>query len=653
VCGIAGSAATNGDRIDAAALDRMIGAIAHRGPDGCDAHVEAGIGLAHARLSIIDLHGGAQPMSNEDASLWIVFNGEIFNYVELRASLVRRGHRFRTQSDTEVILHLYEERGVDAVHALNGQWAFAIWDARARSLFLSRDRVGVRPLFYTTVRGQLLFASEIKALFAHPSVPRALDPRGLDNIFTCWCTLPPRTAFRDINELAPGRSLMWRDGDLRETVHWQPSFATEAAPVRTVDEWVDELDAVLTRATAIRLRADVPVGSLLSGGLDSSLVTSVAARIRGAAPRTFSIVFDDPEFDESFHQRRLAAALGSSHREWRCSYRDIVAAFPAVVWHAETPVLRTAPAPVYWLAKSIRDAGCKVVLSGEGADEVFGGYGIFKEAKVRAFWARQPDSTWRPALLARAYPSLAGFQRQPNAFRRASFHLQPGDVANPCFSHLPRWRLTSRLKVFFSDAMRASLDGFDSVGELASRLPADFRGWDALGRAQYLEMAHLLPGYILSSQGDRMAMAHGVEVRFPFLDPEVVSLGARLPSTLKLRRLDEKYLLKALARRVVPAPVWRRAKQPYRAPASQAFFSHAGEYVDDLLSPRQVVQNGVFDPRAVDLLVRKCRAGRAIGEKDNMALVGILSTQLLFDRFINHFEVSHGAHRRSAAVHHR
>jgi asparagine synthase (glutamine-hydrolysing) len=653
VCGIAGIAATNGDRIDVDALDRMIGAIAHRGPDGCDAHVEAGIGLAHARLSIIDLHGGAQPMSNEDASLWIVFNGEIFNYVELRASLVRRGHRFRTQSDTEVILHLYEERGVDAVHALNGQWAFAIWDARARSVFLSRDRVGVRPLFYTTVRGQLLFASEIKALFAHPSVPRALDPRGLDNIFTCWCTLPPRTAFRDINELAPGRSLMWRGGDLRETVHWQPSFATEAAPVRTVDEWVDELDAVLTRATAIRLRADVPVGSLLSGGLDSSLVTSVAARICGAAPRTFSIVFDDPEFDESFHQRRLAAALGSSHREWRCSYRDIVAAFPAVVWHAETPVLRTAPAPVYRLAKSVRDAGCKVVLSGEGADEVFGGYGIFKEAKVRAFWARQPDSTWRPALLARAYPSLARFQRQPNAFRGASFHMQPDEAADPCFSHLPRWRLTSRLKAFFSAAMRASLDGFDSIDEVASRLPADFRGWDALGRAQYLEMAHLLPGYILSSQGDRMAMAHGVEARFPFLDPDVVALGARLPSTLKLRRLDEKYLLKALARRVVPAPVWRRAKQPYRAPASQAFFSHAGEYVDDLLSPRQVAQNGVFDPRAVDLLLRKCRAGRAIGEKDNMAFVGILSTQLLFDRFINHFEVSHGAHRRSAAVHHR
>jgi asparagine synthase (glutamine-hydrolysing) len=654
VCGIAGIVAPHKETVAADCLADMIAAIAHRGPDGSDLHVEPGAGLAHARLSIIDLAGGRQPMTNEDGSIWIVFNGEIFNYIELRASLRRKGHCFRTESDTEVILHLYEDYGADAVRELNGQWAFAIWDARTRALLLSRDRLGVRPLFYTVTGGRLLFASEIKALFAHPGVARTLDPQGLDNIFTFWSTLAPRTAFKDVNELPPGMSLTWQRGRLRDTTHWRPTFPVEAHDARPTSDWVEALGDALTRATDLRLRADVPVGALLSGGLDSSLVTTLAARARPVPPRTFSIAFDDPEFDESLYQRQVARALGADRRELRCSHADIVRVFPEVVWHAETPLLRTAPAPVYLLSRCVRDAGYKVVLTGEGADEVFGGYGIFKEAKIRRFWARDPASARRASLLARVYPFLPELQRQPQAFREAFFHAQPEDVAHPCFSHLPRWRLTSRLKLFFSDALRASLHGYDSVADLTSRLPAEFMRWHELCRAQYLEMTQLLPGYILSSQGDRMAMAHGVEARFPFLDPSVVAFGASLPPALKLRRLDEKYLLKEFARTVVPTPVWRRQKQPYRAPGIKAFFNErAVDYVDQLLSPSQVARDGIFNPRAVALLVKKCRDGRAAGEKDTMALIGILSTQIVVDRFVNHFEVTHGApHRRIAEIHH-
>jgi asparagine synthase (glutamine-hydrolysing) len=653
MCGIAGIATPRGRAVEADRLADMIAMLDHRGPDEQGMHREPSAGLAHARLSIIDVAGGHQPMSNDDGSLWITFNGEIFNYVELREDLVKKGHRFHTKSDTEVLLHLFEEKGPDAVCHLNGQWAFGIWNTRTRTLFLSRDRLGVRPLFYTICGGRLLFASEIKALFAHPDVSREIDPHSLDNIFTFWTTLAPRTAFKDVRALPPGHSLTWCDGRVTLTQHWRPTFP-RADAVASVPVSIDALRTMLEDATRIRLRSDVPVGAYLSGGLDSSLIVALIRRVSNAPLRTFSIAFEDAELDESAHQRQVARALETDHLEMRCSLEDINRVFPDVVWHAETPLVRTAPAPMFLLSRLARAAGHKVVLTGEGADEIFGGYDIFKEAKIRRFWAKYPLSSGRASLVRRLYPHQRDLHRQPAAYLQAFFHVAPEDLANPCFSHLPRWRLTSKLKVFLSDAVRASLGGYDGFADLEAALPPEHGDWEPFCQSQYLEIAHLLPGYLLSSQGDRVAMAHGVEGRYPFLDPNVVAFASGLPSTLKMKVLNEKYLLKRVGRDLVPATVWRRPKQPFRAPVERVFVSRQrGGYIDDLLSAAQLRRDGIFNPDAVARLVRKFRDGRAIGVKDDMALVGILSTQIVVDRFINNFgSVTHGtAHSRTAEVH--
>lgn len=655
MCGIAGIVAANGRHIEAHRLADMVALLGHRGPDDRSVHLEPRAGLAHARLSILDLAGGRQPMSNEDGSLWITFNGEIFNHVELRDDLARKGHRFRTRSDTEVLLHLYEEEGADAVHKLNGQWALGIWNARTGTLFLSRDRLGVRPLFYTICGDRLIFGSEIKALFAHPEVSREIDPYGLDNILTFWTTLAPRTAFKAVHALPAGHSLTWCDGQIALAQHWRPTFPSPSANASEAAS-TERLRTVLEGATRVRLRSDVPVGAYLSGGLDSSVIVALTKRVSDMPLHTFSIAFDDADFDESVHQRQVSQALETDHVELRCSHEDISQVFPDVVWHTETPLLRTAPAPLYLLSRRVRDEGYKVVLTGEGADEVFGGYDIFKEAKIRRFWSKYPSSARRASLVGRLYPYLRELHRQPTASLQTFFHVAPDDLANPCFSHLPRWRLTSRLKVFLSDAVRTALGDYDGCADLAARLPPDHGQWDPFCQSQYLETAHLLPDYLLSSQGDRVAMAHGVESRYPFLDPDVVAFASALPPRLKMRALNEKYLLKRLARDLVPVPVWRRAKQPYRAPGGRAFFAgRRSGYLDDLLSPAQVRRDGIFSPDAVSRLVQKFRDGKAIGVKDDMALVGVLSTQLLIDRFINNFgTVTDGTPGSGAAeIHHR
>lgn len=636
MCGIAGIINFDGAPVESSHLQAMIARLRHRGPDDCGVALDQEAGLAHARLSIIDLSGGRQPMPTSDGRYTITFNGEIFNYLELRDELLRAGYRFSTQSDTEVILHMFEKYGERCVEHLNGQWSFAIWDRRARALFASRDRVGVRPFFYTRTPRSFIFASEVKALFACREVPRELNPEALDQIFTFWVTLSPATIFRGIQELPPGHSLLLKQGTVCVRPYWRLDYEPESADGQEhVQRKSEELLALLTDATRIRLRADVPVGAYLSGGLDSTMTTALIRRVHSGKLKTFSVSFADTDYDESSYQREASAFLGTDHEEVRCAGADIAGNFAQVVYHAETPVLRTAPAPLFLLSGLVRQRGFKVVVTGEGSDEVFGGYDIFKEAKVRRFWASMADSRWRPLLLKRLYPYMKNLQSQSPAYLKSFFRVNAADCASPFFSHVPRWEMTSKIKLFFSPEVKARLENWQPYARLQSELPPAYSSWPAFCQAQYLETAHLLPGYILSSQGDRMAMAHSVEGRYPFLDYRVIEFAAKLPPVLKMKVLNEKYLLKRSAAGLIPESVRRRPKQPYRAPDGKSFFADARtDFVADILCAGRLRRDGIFDPEPVARLVQKFRTGTAIGVKDDMALVGILSTQLVVDQFI-------------------
>jgi len=639
MCGVAGILESKGSSADRDALRTMIDLVQHRGPDESGIYAHGPVALAHARLSIIDLATGQQPMHNADRSLTITFNGEIFNYIELRKSLESRGHRFATTSDTEVILHAYEDKGPDCVRDFNGQWSFAIWDEGKQELFISRDRLGVRPLFYRMHEGTFLFASEMKSILSYPGVPRTLDLKALDQILTFWFCLPPRTIFEGIQELPPGHSMKVSQGEVHLQRYWQPSYPTHFAPMNE-EHCAQHLLELLVDATRLRLRADVPVGAYLSGGLDSSVTTALIKNFTTTPLKTFSVVFDVPEFDERTSQDEMVPHRDARHQHIECSTSDIGRIFPDVVWHTEKPIIRTAPSPLYMLSQLVRENGYKVVLTGEGADEILGGYDIFKEAKVRRFWGQSPRSRLRPLLLAKLYPYMGNLQKQTPAYLQAFFHVSPADLSSPFFSHLPRWKLTAKSKLFYSAQTRAALNGYDPCEELLAMLPAEFSKWQPLCQAQYLETSFLLPGYILSSQGDRMAMSHGIEGRFPFLDHRVVDFAATIPPRLKMKGMNEKYILKKAIGDRVPDSIRRRPKQPYRAPDSASVLPTNGSeppYVSELLSEKHLDQTGIFNSRSVTELVRKSRSGQAIGVKDNMAVIGILSTQLVNEQFITHF----------------
>lgn len=638
-------------------LRRMLAMIRHRGPDQFGIYLDEQVGLGNARLSIIDLGGGQQPITNETQTLWIVYNGEIFNYIELRSELEARGHCFTTQTDTEVILHLYEEYGPGCLQYLNGQFAIAIWDTEQQSLFLARDRVGVRPLFYTVAQGALLFGSEIKAILADARVQAQIDPVALSQVFTFWSTLTPRTVFRDIVELPPGHFLLVRQGQVSIEQYWQlnfPEWSEKSNPgITPRDEanYLEEFRHLLIDATQIRLRADVPVGAYLSGGLDSSVIAAIIRNYTNNHLDTFSIAFSDPTYDESVYQQQMADYLGTKHQVVQATHADIGRVFPQVVWHTETPLLRTAPVPMFLLSKLVRQHNFKVVLTGEGADEFLAGYNIFKEAKIRRFWARQPQSSLRPLLLKRLYPYIPNLAGGSVAYLTSFFGQELPHVTSADYSHAIRWHNTSRTHRFFSAELTQVIG--EEVRNYPIPYPPDFKRWGPLQQAQFLEITTFMSPYLLSSQGDRMGMAHSIEGRFPFLDYRVIEFCNNLPTQLKLRGLTEKYLLKRLAQTWLPAEIWRRPKQPYRAPVHRSFFplpasdNESGcrsetslEYVRDMLSPGAIAATGLFNPEAVSQLVSKIDRGLRLSETDDMALAGILSSQLIDQQFISNFKLA-------------
>jgi asparagine synthase (glutamine-hydrolysing) len=624
-----------GTRVPRDLLLDLAAALEHRGPDGCGLLLDGSFGMVNTRLAIVDPRGGAQPLSSEDGRYHAMQNGEIYNYVELRRELERAGHRFATTCDTEVIVHAYEEWGTGCLAHFNGDFALAVWDREERELFLARDRFGVRPLYLAEAGGDLVFASEIRAILRHPGVVPELDPEALTESFVLWSISPSRSAIRGVRQLPPAFYLRRRaDGTAEERCWWDLPFEREE-PYRTGETgaYTEELARLLDDSTRLRLRADVEVGAYVSGGVDSSAIAALARR-HVSRLRGFGVGFSDPAFDEQRFQNAVASRLAIGLRTVVMDDAAIAQEFPAAVLRAEQPTLRTALAPLHRLSALVREAGIKVVLTGEGADELFGGYDIFREDRVRRFWAREPSSVLRPLLLRRLYPYLPRELARGGAMLESFFARDLADVGDALYSHRIRIRNGVRALAFFQPDVAAPVEAVET--SLRDRLPPGFSRFGPLARAQYLETATFLTGYLLHAQGDRMLMAHGVEGRFPFLDHRVAEFAAKLPSSMRLLGLREKHLLRRTAAALVPPQVAERGKQPYRAPVARVLAGHAApDELRELLAPAALSRAGLFSPERVARLVAKAeRAGdRPVPESEEMALCGILSTMILHEGF--------------------
>jgi asparagine synthase (glutamine-hydrolysing) len=636
MCGIAGFTPVIGDRSTSISIMKeMLLCLTHRGPDDRAIFVDDASTLGHVRLSIIDIDSGQQPMSDEEGIYWIVFNGEIFNYVELRRELESGGYRFRTKSDTEVLLYLYIEYGAAALEKLNGQFAFAVWNTRERSLFLARDRVGIRPLFYVRRGDALFFASEIKALLQIPGINAQLSGKALLQTFTLWTTISPYTAFEDVYEVPPGHYMLFREGVLSIKRYWQLLFPEAGAETSfSLQDNSEKFSALFRDAVRIRLRSDVPVGAYLSGGIDSSVTTATIREVFPDILRTFSIGFSEEGFDESEYQQLVIDHLKVDNAGVMCASDEIAKIFPEVVRHAEAPLLRTAPAPMYILSAHVKKHGYKVVLTGEGADELLAGYNIFKEMRIRRFWSKYPSSRLRPLLLKKLYPYLEQLSGLSNNALSLFFGYQLSNTNSPLYSHLLRWHNTSRIGNFMHVEFKNAFERYDPREELTQKLPQGFDRWDPLAQAQWLETSLFMSNYLLSAQGDRMAMANSVEGRYPFLDHRLIEFCAKIHPDHKLHGFNEKFLLKQAMRGKLPPQIVDRSKQAYRAPVKSALLSGNNEVVQEMLSVNRVREAGLFDVEKVAVMLNALHGARKTSEIDHMALTAVVSTQLLYDQFV-------------------
>jgi len=517
MCGIAGYYCFNKSvKTSVSVINDMLSMLTHRGPDGSGIFIGEKIVLGHTRLSIIDLNTGSQPMSIAEGRFWITYNGEIFNYIELRDELIKKGCKFKTKSDTEVILHAYSKYGIDCLGKLNGQFAFAIWDAEKDELFIARDRVGIRPLFYSAGGNCFVFASEIKSIIENPNVEVEISPDSLAEIFTFWSPITPNTAFKNIFELPPGKYMKVNSYGTFIDSYWQLAYPKKDNYNKiSIGDAIDEFEFLFNDAIKLRLRADVSVGAYMSGGIDSSATTYYINKLFPSQLKTFSIGFEDVQFDESDFQQLAIKSLHTEHSSIKCNSADIAAVLPKVTWHAEIPLLRTAPAPMYLLSELVNNQHYKVVVTGEGADEMLAGYNIFKEMQIRRFWAKYPESNLRPTLLKKLYPYLTHLKNQNINFLKIFFGYKLTETTSPYYSHLLRWHNTSRIKNYFSNSFKNDIMVSDPIDRLSSVIPANFLDVDNLSKAQWLEANIFMSGYLLSSQGDRMAMANSVQLAYP------------------------------------------------------------------------------------------------------------------------------------------
>jgi asparagine synthase (glutamine-hydrolysing) len=583
MCGIAGYTDLRGQRqAEREVLVKMAETLIHRGPDASGYFLEDSVGLGFRRLSIIDVEGGHQPITNEDGSLVLICNGEIYNYRELRRELKGRGHVFRTNCDVEVLLHLYEEESTGFLNRLNGQFAFVIYDRKERTLFLARDQFGINPLYYTVVNDWLIFGSEIKAILEHPEVRREVDLTGLDQIFSFPGLVSPRTMFKNIASLPSGHFLTVKNGDVAVREYWDLDYPEEGALTERHPEqyYVEKLRELFAQSVRYRLQSDVPLGFYLSGGLDSSMIASMIRAVSPDVPRhSFSIGFTDREICETKYQRRVAEHVGSVPHEIVFDWSEITRRLPEMIYHCECPVKESYNTCSMALSEAARSNGIKVVLSGEGADELFAGYvGYrFDQSGIRNAKKYDLETILEDELREKLWGDKnIVYELNQHAFR---------DVKASLYS--------SRSNELFED--------FDCLGfELVNR--EKLRNRHYIHQRSYLDFKLRLSDHLIADHGDRMALANSVECRYPFLDIALIEFAAEIPPDLKLNGLTEKYILRKVAENLVQQEIIDREKFGFHAPGSPYLLQQNVEWINDLLSHERIKRQGYFDPEAIDRL---------------------------------------------------
>jgi asparagine synthase (glutamine-hydrolysing) len=625
MCGIAGQFFLDGlQAVDPALIQRMTDAIAHRGPDGEGQYVRGPIGLGHRRLSIIDLHTGSQPMCNEDGTVWIVFNGEIYNYQELRADLLGRGHTFKSASDTEVIVHLYEEFGEGCVSRLRGMFAFAIWDERNKKLFLARDRIGIKPLYYTTIGNALLFASEIKSLLMNPAVPRRFSPQGIDRFLTYYYMPGTETLFEGIFKLEPGYHLTVSSGQIVKRQYWDLHF--EPAPKwKSFDDAVGALQLMLRQSVNAHMIADVPVGVLLSGGVDSTGVLRYAAEHSGRPIHTFTVGFEGQDFaDERPFARLAAKRFGTLHEEISITADDFADFLPRYVWHMEEPICEPPAVALYHVAQLARDSSVKVLLSGEGGDEAFAGYNKYAyllalEAAKSAFGPAK--DLLRMGLQASAHfgsrslPQYAKLVAPPLSKYYLSCTSSPFTPFNLAKSALYAEEFASLLDQRQSDQpTREIFEALNGQPVLNQMLHVDTKTW--------------LPDDLLV-KADKMTMAASVELRVPLLDHMVLEFAASLPASYKLRRWPPKRILRAALKDSVPTQILKRKKIGFPVPYDLWMRTQLRDFVHDTVMNRNGVLSSYFRRDTLSNLVDAHQRGEGGAQE----VFSLLTLELMHQQF--------------------
>ena len=616
MCGITGAVWTDPKRaIDGDTLRRMVHVLRHRGPDDDGVHVEEfrtrpgydaapGVALGHRRLSIIDVAGGQQPLANEDNSVWVVFNGEIYNYPDLRQRLEGAGHRFRTNSDTEAIVHLYEDEGPKFLEHLNGMFSLAVWDSNRCQLLLARDRLGQKPLVYRLERDRLLFASELKSLLEVADVPRSIDPQAVDEYLTYQYVPHPRTIFRGISKLPPAHYAIYRDGKLKIDAYWRPDFNAEEN--RPGQEYAEQLRDLLTSSVKLRLQSEVPLGAFLSGGVDSTIIVGLMQKLSGQTVRTFSIGFPVAEYDETRYAQLVAQRFGTEHEEFRVQ-PDALDILPKLVWHYDEPFADSSAIPTWYVSQLTR-RHVTVALTGDGGDELFAGYPRYRAVWLGKWFDRLPGPM-RWALANRYWQKLPASPRQKSVRRRLKRFTET-------LGQSPWCRYLGWIAIF-NETRRAQLYTEEFVETLPNADPLEFltsaagrsSGRDPVTATSLTDLVTYLPCDLMTKV-DIASMAHGLECRQPFLDHRVVELAAKMPVARKFRRgMGKRILLEAFAD-LLPNEVVRRKKMGFGVPLDHWFRGPLADFARDVFSDSRTVGRGIFQTDVTNSLLEDHIAGR-------------------------------------------